>query len=75
LLGDARGLRLALGEQVPEPIRLFVHRLFVHLDDSGPYCPIVLTTPGLRALIAAGLKISSRASVAAARALVSMLGS
>jgi hypothetical protein len=36
---------------------------------------MALTTPGLRALIAAGLKISSRASVAAARAFVGMLGS
>jgi hypothetical protein len=36
---------------------------------------MALITPGLKALIAAGLRISSRASVAAARAFVGMFGS
>ena len=37
LLGDPCGLGLAYREKVPEPVRLLVQRLFVHLEDGGPY--------------------------------------
>src|SRR5580700_5412304 len=39
LLGNAGGLGLGPREDMPEPIRLVVHRFSVHLDDGGPDCP------------------------------------